>query len=81
MFSPLKICKNTQSFNNPLFKFKKYLLGTKIVFFIDKKVKKSYKKTQNSTKNTQVDYKKMVIDIDECFFAFVRIFDYLKIKK
>ena len=36
---------------------------------------KDPKKTQNSTKNTQVDYKKMVTDTDECFFAFVRIFD------
>ena len=49
------------------------LVFIKIMFFIDKNVKNP-KKTQNSTQNTQVDYKKTVITIDNFFFAFVRIF-------
>ena len=50
------------------------LVFIKIVFLLIK-ILKNPKKTQNFTKNTQVDYKKRVIDIDKCFFAFVRIFE------
>jgi len=31
-------------------------------------------------KNTQVDYKKIILDIAKRIIAFVRIFEYLKIK-
>merc|ERR1712030_115737 len=50
------------------------LLLSKLYFLLIK-MEKDPKKIQNYTKNTQVDYKKMVIDIDECFSAFVRIFE------